>query len=45
MGANAAVSVVFDSTVIGNTVDEIIAFGTAVVISRVDASQELVKLS
>jgi len=39
------ISVMFDSTEIGNTMDEIIAFGTAVVISRVDASQELVKLS
>jgi len=45
MGANAVISVMFDSTEIGNTMDEIIAFGTAVVISRVDASQELVKLS
>jgi len=45
MGANAVISVMFDSTGIGNTMDEIIAFGTAVVISRVDASQELVKLS
>jgi len=45
MGANAVISVMFDSTEIGNTMDEIIAFGTAVVISRVDASQELVRLS
>jgi len=45
MGANAVISVMFDSTGIGNTMDEIIAFGTAVVISRVDASQELVRLS
>lgn len=45
MGANAVVSVMFDSTEIGNTMDEIIAFGTAVVISPVTESQELVKLS
>ena len=30
MGANAVLSVMFDSTEIGNTMDEIIAFGTAV---------------
>jgi uncharacterized protein YbjQ (UPF0145 family) len=45
MGANAVVSVMFDSTEIGNTMDEIIAFGTAVVISPVTGTQELVKLS
>ena len=45
MGANAVISVMFDSTGIGNTMDEIIAFGTAVVISRVDGTQELVKLT
>jgi uncharacterized protein YbjQ (UPF0145 family) len=45
IGANAVISVMFDSTGIGNTMDEIIAFGTAVVVSRVDGSQELVKLS
>jgi uncharacterized protein YbjQ (UPF0145 family) len=45
MGANAVVSVMFDSTEIGNTMDEIIAFGTAVVISPVTESQELVKLT
>jgi len=45
MGANAVVSVMFDSTEIGNTMDEIIAFGTAVVISAVTGTQELVKLS
>ena len=33
MGANAVISVMFDSTEIGNTMDEIIAFGTAVVVS------------
>jgi len=45
MGANAVVSVMFDSTEIGNTMDEIIAFGTAVVISPVSGPQELVRLS
>ncbi len=45
MGANAVISVMFDSTEIGNTMDEIIAFGTAVVISRAGDTQELVKLS
>jgi uncharacterized protein YbjQ (UPF0145 family) len=45
MGANAVVSIMFDSTEIGNAMDEIIAFGTAVVISPVSGSQELVKLS
>lgn len=45
MGANAVVSVMFDSTEIGNTMDEIIAFGTAVVVSPVAGPQELVKLS
>ena len=45
LGANAVISVMFDSTEIGSTMDEIIAFGTAVVISRLDASQEFVRLS
>jgi uncharacterized protein YbjQ (UPF0145 family) len=47
MGANAVVSVMFDSTEVGNTMDEIIAFGTAVVISQVAAEtqQQFVKLS
>lgn len=45
LGANAVVSVMFDSTEIGNTMDEIIAFGTAVTISPVTETQELVKLS
>jgi uncharacterized protein YbjQ (UPF0145 family) len=44
-GANAVISVMFDSTEIGNTMDEIIAFGTAVVISPVTDGQQLVKLS
>lgn len=47
MGANAVLSVMFDSTEIGNTMDEIIAFGTAVVISPIagEQTQQLVKLS
>lgn len=45
MGANAVISVMFDSTEIGGTMDEIIAFGTAVVVSRSDGTPELVKLS
>ncbi len=45
MGANAVLSVMFDSNEIGNTMDEIIAFGTAVVISPVVEAQQLVKLS
>jgi uncharacterized protein YbjQ (UPF0145 family) len=45
LGANAVISVMFDSTEIGSTMDEIIAFGTAVVVSPVTGSQELVKLS
>jgi uncharacterized protein YbjQ (UPF0145 family) len=45
MGANAVISVMFDSTEIGATMDEIIAFGTAVVVSPVTDAQQLVKLS
>jgi uncharacterized protein YbjQ (UPF0145 family) len=45
LGANAVISVMFDSTEIGGTMDEIIAFGTAVSISPVTDSQQLVKLS
>ena len=45
LGANAVISVMFDSTEIGQTMDEIIAFGTAVVISPADGTQELVRLS
>jgi uncharacterized protein YbjQ (UPF0145 family) len=45
MGANAVLSVMFDSTEIGSTMDGIIAFGTAVSISPVAGPQELVKLS
>jgi uncharacterized protein YbjQ (UPF0145 family) len=46
MGGNAVLSVMFDSTEIGNTMDEIIAFGTAVVMSPLETDQrELVRLS
>lgn len=45
VGANAVISVMFDSTEIGSTMDEIIAFGTAAVVSPVGGQQELVKLS
>lgn len=48
LGANAVISVNFDSTEVGNTMDEIIAFGTAVQVSPMDgssASSQYVKLS
>jgi len=45
MGANAVLSVMFDSTEVGNTMDEIIAFGTGVVIALATEPQQLVKLS
>ncbi len=46
MGANAVISVNFDSTEVGNTMDEIIAFGTAVVISQMSGdAQQYVRLS
>ncbi len=45
MGANAVISVMFDSTEIGTTMDEIIAFGTAVVVSPATDPQQLVRLS
>jgi len=46
MGANAVISVMFDSTEVSNSMDEIIAFGTAVVISPSDGtSAQYVKLS
>lgn len=45
MGANAVISVMFDSTEIGSTMDEIIAFGTAVVLSPLDSAADFVKLS
>jgi uncharacterized protein YbjQ (UPF0145 family) len=45
LGANAVMSVMFDSTEIGKTMDEIIAFGTAVVVSPLSETQQFVKLS
>jgi uncharacterized protein YbjQ (UPF0145 family) len=45
IGANAVISVMFDSTEIGNTMDEIIAFGTAVVVTPLTDSPQFVKLS
>ena len=39
------ISVMFDSTEIGRTMDEIIAFGTAVNVAPAGAGQQLVKLS
>ena len=41
----AVISVMFDSTEIGNTMDEIIAFGTAVVVTPVTDAQQFVRLS
>jgi uncharacterized protein YbjQ (UPF0145 family) len=45
LGANAVISVMFDSTEIGTTMDEIIAFGTAVVVSPLTDGQQFVRLS
>jgi uncharacterized protein YbjQ (UPF0145 family) len=45
LGANAVLSVMFDSSSISATMEEIIAFGTAVVVSPVTDAQQLVKLS
>ena len=45
LGANAVISVLFDSTEMGTNMDEIIAFGTAVVVSPVTDAQQLVRLS
>jgi len=45
MGANAVLSVNFDSTEMAQSMTEIIAFGTAVVISPVSGNQEFVRLS
>jgi uncharacterized protein YbjQ (UPF0145 family) len=45
IGANAVLSVMFDSTELVQSMSEIIAFGTAVVISPVTGDQQLVKLS
>lgn len=45
LGANAVISVMFDSTEMSNIMEEIIAFGTAVVVSPATDAQQLVKLS
>jgi len=45
LGANAVISVMFDSTGIGQTMDEIIAFGTAVVVTPVTDPQQMVRLT
>jgi uncharacterized protein YbjQ (UPF0145 family) len=45
MGANAILSVMFDSTEMAASMEEIIAFGTAVIVSPVSGDQQLVKLS
>jgi len=45
MGANAVLSVMFDSTELAQSMSEIIAFGTAVIVSPVAGDQQLVKLS
>ncbi len=45
MGANAVLSVMFDSDEMASSMEEIIAFGTAVVLSPVSGDQQLVKLS
>jgi uncharacterized protein YbjQ (UPF0145 family) len=45
LGGNAVISVMFDSTEMAQSIDEIIAFGTAVVISPVADPQQLVRLS
>lgn len=44
MGANAVLSIMFDSTEIGQTMDEIIAFGTGVVIAPATEPAQVVKL-
>jgi uncharacterized protein YbjQ (UPF0145 family) len=44
LGANAVISVLFDSTEIGSTMDEIIAFGTAVVIEPAAGDRQMVTL-
>ena len=45
MGANAVMNVNFDSTEMAQSMEEIIAFGTAVVLSPVSGDQQLVKLT
>ncbi len=44
MGANAVLSVMFDSTEMAQSMEEIIAFGTAVAVSPISGDQQLVKL-
>jgi uncharacterized protein YbjQ (UPF0145 family) len=45
LGANAVISVMFDSTEIAQSMTEIIAFGTAVVVSPATDASQLVKLA
>jgi uncharacterized protein YbjQ (UPF0145 family) len=45
VAADAVISAMFDSTETGATIDETIAFCTAVVVSPAAGSQELVELS
>jgi uncharacterized protein YbjQ (UPF0145 family) len=45
LGANAVLSVMFDSTEMAGSMEEIIAFGTAVVVSPTSGEQQMVKLS
>ncbi|MDA4132351.1 MAG: heavy metal-binding domain-containing protein [Thaumarchaeota archaeon] len=45
LGANAVLNVMFDSTELATSMSEIIAFGTAVVVSPVTGDQQLVRLS
>jgi uncharacterized protein YbjQ (UPF0145 family) len=45
LGANAVLSVMFDSTEMAQSMEEIIAFGTAVIVSPASGDQQLVKLS
>ena len=44
LGANAVVSARFDSSEIGNTMSEILAYGTAVVVQKDDATPQPVSL-
>ena len=45
LGANAVLSVLFDSTELSEFMTEIIAFGTAVVVSPAAGEQQFVRLS
>jgi uncharacterized protein YbjQ (UPF0145 family) len=45
MGANAVLSVMFDSTEMAQSMEEIIAFGTAVIISPAAGDQQQVRLT